>query len=924
MNSKDLFNTNTDWTIPPCSGGGSNDPLVDQLIGNAYHVVRTVYMNLGNLKLIYDFLNQYGMVLGVNSEDELKALTTEAKYARIYGFSRAGDRQVTDYLYVEGDRTGILPNDTTATGSWITVATSGSGGGSGSSGEGAYIPWVYANGSATGGETSINVPDGTVGVPFIVVNGFMQYVGRGFTFDSTNLSITLAQPLEAGDEVVLLLTGVPAVPDNPNINDWIQINWLYNNGAAVGGEQVITVPYTFVSVPAVYKNGLRLYKGLTTESYTIDADNQRIILTEPLVTNDRLIVQVGGESQVLEVADHTIEEVARSANIKDSEVILSTDTTQFLNGKKVVFSVSEQKSYGLPALPTNIYIQSVSNGQLTYNPGNVTVNLLAVPGSGKELNDKLIAVTGAAYINSSTGESVENRISDIETGFADVVDLSEQYGNGVSFRRAAEYAKVLADGGTIVVDYFGDSTVWGATAGDLGTQNTYNPPATMGRALTWVYGSVSTVNNKGISGTTLEQMLGGTDGSGSTFAAKMATSSANLIYCNHCINDSQLNNDIHQYRQNLITFVNEVRKVNKVPVLCTPNINPPVIIINEPKAKRLPVYVDVMREVAQAMGVDLVDNYYYFVRSLGTFSSTELVPDGAHPSSLGYAMIGCNAIIPLIAVETLRGTGESVSFANSTYYDNLVVNRQVQVTTTKGSPVLTGDKGTGSQGINMPVILDKSTEDTILCPTVVQWSSGMQCSLSWMGGDAGMSSYYNGALQLGDLNRNGTVNWDAVGSPTVCRLPAGLIIFGMLTNNSGVGTGNGFGFSGLKLLPRTHTEPSGYLSARWLSNPITDNSTITGLFRWLAAGDKLSIQSKAGNEYLAISYNGTQLSAVLDGASTELVGNLSPGTYDYSIVFAGTSVTIQVGSVTKVITASLQIPESYIRNNGITFNIIRC
>ena len=375
MNAHTPFDAKKDWSNPYCQNS-SNDPMVDALLGNAYHVVRTVYCNLGNLKLIYDFLNQYGLVLGVQSEAELKALTTKAKYARIYGFSRAGDRQVTDYLYVEGDRTGIIPDDPKATGSWITVATSGSNGGGASSGEGAYIPWVYSNGSATGGETTINVPDGTVGVPFIIVNGDMQYVGRGFEFNVDSLSVTLAQPLEEGDEVVFLLTGVPAVPDNPNVNDWVQINWLYNNGAAVGGEQVIAVPYTFQSVPAVYKNGLRLYKGLTTESYTADPDNQRILLTEPLATNDRLIVQIGGEAQVLEASDHTLQEVARAANVKDSEVILSTDTTQVLNGKKIIYDVVAQRIYGLPTLPTNVYINSVSNGQLTYSPGNITVTLL--------------------------------------------------------------------------------------------------------------------------------------------------------------------------------------------------------------------------------------------------------------------------------------------------------------------------------------------------------------------------------------------------------------------------------------------------------------------------------------------------------------------------------------------------------------------
>lgn len=404
MNAHTPFDANQDWTNPYCQNS-SNDPMVDALLGNAYHVVRTVYCNLGNLKLIYDFLNQYGMVLGVQSEAELKALTTKATFARIYDKSPAGDRRVTDYLYVDGDRTGILPDDTTATGSWVKVATSGSSGGGESSGEGAYIPWVFNNGAAVGGETTIRVPDGTIGVPFIIVNGYMNYVGKGFEFDAATLTITLPQLLEVGDEVVCLLTGVPAVPGVPNISNWTQINWLYNNGAAVGGEQVIEVPYTFQDIPAVFKNGLRLVKGLTTDSYTLDTENNRFILTEPLAVNDRLVAQIGGEVQVLSVPDHTLEEVARVANVKNSEVILSTDTVQSLNGKKVVYSVSEQKIYGLPVLPTNVYIQSVANGKLTYNPGSVVVDLLPSPAEAVANEAKEIATTLQTNLTSTSGNT---------------------------------------------------------------------------------------------------------------------------------------------------------------------------------------------------------------------------------------------------------------------------------------------------------------------------------------------------------------------------------------------------------------------------------------------------------------------------------------------------------------------------------------
>ena len=403
MNAHTPFDAKQDWTNPYCQNS-SNDPMVDALLGNAYHVVRTVYCNLGNLKLIYDFLNQYGMVLGVQSEAELKALTTKATFARIYDKSPAGDRRVTDYLYVEGDRTGILPDDATSTGSWVKVATSGSSGGGESSSDGGYIPWIYNSGSANGGETTIRIPDETAGAPFMIVNGDWQTEGYDFEYDPVAFEVRFSTPLEPGDFVVVMRTGVPATPDNPNVSDWVTINWLYNQGAAVGGEQVIDIPYTFQSVPAVYKNGLRFYKSLPSDSYTIDSDNNRIILTEPLATNDRLIVQLGGEARVLEVVDHTLQEVARSTNVKDSEVILSTNTSQVLNGKTIIFDVLTQHTYRLPSLPSNTYIKSVENGKLTYTPGNVVVDLIPLDAELtqniiNQIHTELSAPTGGSLIN---------------------------------------------------------------------------------------------------------------------------------------------------------------------------------------------------------------------------------------------------------------------------------------------------------------------------------------------------------------------------------------------------------------------------------------------------------------------------------------------------------------------------------------------
>ena len=466
MNAHTPFDANQDWTNPYCQNK-SNDPMVDALLGNAYHVVRTVYCNLGNLKPIYDFLNKYGMVLGVQSETELKAISTSASYVRLYGFDNTLKRVVTDYLYVDGDRTGVIPDDPTATGSWILVATSNSDSGE-DDGEGKatppYIPYSYNNGSAIGGETSIPVPVGTVGVPMIVINGYTNLVGYGFTYDASSLTVTLAQALEPGDEVHLFLTGTPAVPDNPNVSDWVQINWLYNSGYASGGEQVIAIPYTFESVPAIYKNGERYYAGLADKSYAVDAANQRILLTEPLATNDRLIVQIGGESTTLIMSDRTVQEVARSANVHENEVILSTNTTQYLNDKKVIYDVDAQKIYGLPTLPTNVYINSVSNGQLTYSPGNITVDLLPAPNDVTPVENELqvyktaMVTDGGTLVNSGLSGVSSAIKRTIDSHFKDYYNVKDfgAVGDGATDDTVAIKAAIAYAGTTKGVVYFPD------------------------------------------------------------------------------------------------------------------------------------------------------------------------------------------------------------------------------------------------------------------------------------------------------------------------------------------------------------------------------------------------------------------------------------------------------------------------------------
>lgn len=78
--------------------------------------------------------------------------------------------------------------------------------GSGGSDSG-ITPWVYNGGAAVGGETTISVPDLALGVPFITINGYANYPGFAYSYDSGAHVLTFSTPLETGDMVVLMLSG---------------------------------------------------------------------------------------------------------------------------------------------------------------------------------------------------------------------------------------------------------------------------------------------------------------------------------------------------------------------------------------------------------------------------------------------------------------------------------------------------------------------------------------------------------------------------------------------------------------------------------------------------------------------------------------------------------------------------------------------
>lgn len=503
--------------------------------------------------------------------------------------------------------------------------------------------------------------------------------------------------------------------------------------------------------------------------------------------------------------------------------------------------------------------------------------------------------------------------------------------NYAKYTKAAELAKLLGAGSTFSIDCFGDSTMWGATPGNTGVQNTFNPPAVLRTTITNLYGATLTVNNMGISGTTMAQMLAGTDGSGSTFATKVASTAATLIYCNHCINDSQLNNDIHQYRLNVIEFVRLCRLNNKVPVLVTPNTNPAVpsaAIIDEVKSKRLRNYVIVMRQAAHDLDVDLVDNFYYFEKTSRMVSPVTLVPDGAHPSTEGYKMAGRNLAIPLVNARTLYKAWDKAGLANSTYFDNITNTRQYQTT---GTPFnrfegnLSGIRISSLSGVNMPVILDNPTDDTVMAVYGLQWTSGTISSLYENGSAIGAE--FGG--RINQYNNVTTTDWDACYIPDRCKMYAGLHVFGLLTSTAEAGaSADGFSLSGIGLVPRVESG-FGMTDSNELRNfnVICTNSEITFDLPLFSVGTQFTLKGCSNNAAvinLEWSGSGTALNITTSlGGSYTIAASVTPAVYRARMKFnADKSITVQVGAASITVPAGTSPwPNMYVGTLGQRYTV---
>ena len=138
--------------------------------------------------------------------------------------------------------------------------------------------------------------------------------------------------------------------------------------------------------------------------------------------------------------------VARAANVAETAVIFSSETTVNLDNKTVIYDETAQKIWGKPSgIPNGVKIISVSGSNLTYT-GPVTVDLLPVPNDYTDtLRSDLASESGSELVSYKSGltgaisRAVHERLSD----YVSVKDFGA-VGDGVANDGPAINAAFLA------------------------------------------------------------------------------------------------------------------------------------------------------------------------------------------------------------------------------------------------------------------------------------------------------------------------------------------------------------------------------------------------------------------------------------------------------------------------------------------------
>ncbi|MGV3741902.1 MAG: SGNH/GDSL hydrolase family protein [Burkholderiaceae bacterium] len=194
-----------------------------------------------------------------------------------------------------------------------------------------------------------------------------------------------------------------------------------------------------------------------------------------------------------------------------------------------------------------------------------------------------------------------------------------------------------------VIDYYGDSTIfgWGNSQGD---QVETTAPEAFETALEASSLSANhTVNNKGRNGQTACDLLDG-NGGVDPFADQIQASPATtVVILNHGINDSNPDRGISvaRYTECLSGLVDIAQAANKRVILETPN---PIT------GHSLSGYLEAMRALATSENLALIDQHAYLTQKYGEDVSA-ITPDSEHPTAEIYIEKGQYAASEFLKID---------------------------------------------------------------------------------------------------------------------------------------------------------------------------------------------------------------------------------------------------------------------------------
>lgn len=179
-----------------------------------------------------------------------------------------------------------------------------------------------------------------------------------------------------------------------------------------------------------------------------------------------------------------------------------------------------------------------------------------------------------------------------------------------------------------VIEAYGDSTMRGLQTADWSTV-LFSPTSVTQDQLRAQYGTRAdiTVSNQAVNGRRAVDLVNGTDGTHLPWVQTAANSHARIVLFNYAINDAtgQFPVTADDYRAALTLLITEARKDGKVPVLEEPN----PICSSTAASATLDKFVAVMRDVAAAQGVTLIQQYDA-IKSI-TGWQAKYGPDCVHP-----------------------------------------------------------------------------------------------------------------------------------------------------------------------------------------------------------------------------------------------------------------------------------------------------